>query len=286
MREFCAVSASFAIIRGGILDHLVRGRVGLFELGLYTVVHLQADFSTGIWWGSAPRLVGSAPRGTSLRDVQRGLETLKDCSFLRPFHIEGKRGNYPVLIHKYDVRIGAQKGKRLNAWKSLSWEKRTYEVCAEDVAESVAEDAPYQYSVDSNQEKEKPAAQKSVPLHGRHHDCYEAAFEGFRKLHGAQPTWNGRDQKNLKTLLCSNPNITPSEFSKRWAFYLASTQKFIVEQGHSLAFFCSRFDSFLEGPILTEDRSGGHYAGGRDSRKRGADADVHRRNFTGLGLDN
>ena len=151
------MSSSYAVIRSGIIEHLLSGRLSLFDFGVYTVVHLQANFRTGIWRGSAPRILATSPRGASLRAVQRGLETLNEIGFLRSFHQRGLRGNYPVLIDKYDVRTGALKGMRLNAWKSESWEKPRYEVVAESVAqpgaENVAESAPS--SVCSKQESVK-----------------------------------------------------------------------------------------------------------------------------------
>jgi hypothetical protein len=148
------VKASFAIVRSGILDYLLRGEIGYPEFGIYVAIHLQADFSTGIWWGSAPRLASIAPRATTLREVQRWMQTLTKTRLIRPFHAQGARGNYPVLINKYDVKIGALKGKRLNAWRSDSWKNPAYEPCVETGAlddtegsdVTIIERAPYQYS--------------------------------------------------------------------------------------------------------------------------------------------
>ena len=148
------MNSGYAIIRSGIIEHLISGRLSLFDLGVYAVIHLQADFRTGIWRGSAPRIQATSPAGTSLRAVQRGLETLNEIGFLRSFHQRGLRGNYPVLIDKYDVRTGALKGMRLNAWKSESWEKPKYEL----VAESVAERAPSSVSSKQESVKQQPAA--------------------------------------------------------------------------------------------------------------------------------
>ena len=138
------VKNSFVKIRTGLEEHLVRGRIGFFELGVYTTLHLQADYRTGIWIGSAPRLLATAPRGTGLRSVQRAIQRLVDIEFIRTFHTPGARGNYHVLIHKYEPTFGAQKGKRLNALQSISWQSPVYEPCAEVDAERHAEDAPLQ----------------------------------------------------------------------------------------------------------------------------------------------
>jgi hypothetical protein len=170
----------YAIIRGGVLDHVLAGKLGFFELGIYVTIHLQCDFRTGVWLGSAPRLVAAAPRGTSLRDVQRGLQTLVRAGFLRSFHTHGARGNFHVAIDKYDVRLGALKGKRLIAAKSEDWKNLCYESCAdgvaeddaEPVAEGVAQAAPS--SVVSSQESElKKAAQTG-------NRPSPSAFSGFR----------------------------------------------------------------------------------------------------------
>jgi hypothetical protein len=161
----------FAILRSGILDHLLAGKLGYGELGIYAAVHLQADFRTGIWIGSAPRILATAPRGTSLREVQRRLQTLTEIRFLRPFHTHGARGNFPWLIDKYEVKLGALKGKRLNAWQSVSWRSPFYECCAQDDADSVAdaraegvaEDAPYHESGGSRKDLEKERTRTRTP---------------------------------------------------------------------------------------------------------------------------
>ncbi len=140
----------FAIIRGGILDHLLAGSISFTELGVYLVIHLQVDFRTGVWRGSAPRLTAAAPRGVNLREVQRALQNLVAQGFLKSFHVRGKRGNFCVLVDRYEIKIGALKGKRLIAAKSTDWRNPHYESCAESVAEddadsdaeSVAEGAP------------------------------------------------------------------------------------------------------------------------------------------------
>jgi hypothetical protein len=138
------VKNAFVKIRTGIEEHLVRGRIGFFELGVYITLHLQADYQTGIWIGSAPRLLATAPRGTDLRSVQRAVQRLVDVEFVRTFHIPGARGNYRVLIHKYSPAFGALKGMRLNALQSVCWQSPIYEPVAEVDADRDVEDAPLQ----------------------------------------------------------------------------------------------------------------------------------------------
>lgn len=139
------MKSGFIQIRRGLEEHIVNGNVGLFEAGVYLTIHLQANFQSGLWIGSAARLLATAPRGATLRAVQRALNRLSKIKFIRVFHRHGVRGNYRVLIDKYEP-FGALKGKRLNAWKSESWQKPFYEPCAlSDAvtdADGVGEDAP------------------------------------------------------------------------------------------------------------------------------------------------
>jgi hypothetical protein len=39
------------------------------------------------------------------------------------------------------------------------------------------------------------------------------------------------------------------ELERRWLNYLGSTEPFTAKQGDSLAYFCSKFDTFIDGPI-------------------------------------
>jgi hypothetical protein len=84
----------------------------------------------------------------------------------------------------------------------------------------------------------------------RHRTFFDLAYRAFQWKHGISPSWNGKDHKNLKILLMSNRALRIEEFSRRLMFYLSSTQEFVHSQGDSLAFFCSRFDSFIDGPLL------------------------------------
>jgi hypothetical protein len=155
------------------MEHLLRGDISALEFGVYAIIHLQADFSTGIWRGSAPRILNSAPRGADLRKIQRAIEHLTRLGLLKPFTTQGKRGNYPVLINKFTVRSGALTGMRLNAYKSDSWQRPVYEPCAEDDAQGDAQDAPIQEvrSKEGRKEQHNPASANAA-------DCLDAETRG------------------------------------------------------------------------------------------------------------
>lgn len=240
----------FVQIRCGIEDHLIAGGIGAFEVGVYLVLHLQADFKTGVWTGSAPRLMGTAPRGASLRDMQRALNRLEKIGFIRPFHRHGKRGNYRVLIHKYEPQSGALRGKRLNAVKSESWESAVYEPCAvvvaETDAESGAEAAPY-LEVNVKTKKKRKTSAPAEPSPAR--QAQELAFHAFEAHYGQRPSWSSADYRHAVDLFKRVPGLGLDEFSRRWRNFLASTEDFTQKQAGSLKYFCTNFDRFMSGPV-------------------------------------
>jgi hypothetical protein len=135
----------FIKIRRGLEEHLVSGQLGFFEVGVYLTILLQANYETGVWVGSAPRLCR--------------------IGFLKVMHVRGKKGNFPALINRYEPQFGALRGMRLNAEASTSWQQPVYESCAEGAltprserAEAVAEDgtepAPYP-EVEKTKKKDK-----------------------------------------------------------------------------------------------------------------------------------
>lgn len=119
---------------------------------------------------------------------------------------------------------------------------------------------PSEYRVQSTEpenrvqstEPEKPSPSRkrdgglsASPLFG---PSKEYAFEGWKAKFGQAPTWSAKDFTGLARLLKSKPTLTLDEFKARWTHYLADADPFVGKQGHSLAFFCSRFDSYITSP--------------------------------------
>ena len=152
----------FVKIRRGIDEHLLSGRLGYFDLGIYITIHLQADYRTGIWIGSAPRLVASSPRNCTLRQVKNSLHFLEQGRYIRRFLVHGKRGNYRVLIDKYEPQTGDLTGMRLNAWESNTWQSPKYEYVPEAVPEAV----PLSRSRSTNENEKEDSKPLARELHG------------------------------------------------------------------------------------------------------------------------
>ena len=248
----------FIVLRD-IQNHAIKGDLSLFDLGVYSVIHFQTDFSSGVWFGSAARVHATAPQGSSLRDVQRSIEHLEELRFLRSFRKHGQRGNAPHLVHKYEPLTGALRGKRLNAFLSDDWRKPVYEFCAlTDTEGDALPDAQADtYSVFSIQNKENtkkknPAAKAAPPADPRFQAFFSYAYESYRAKRQRAPIWTGKDKNALKNLLRGqNAEALPLDRLKAlWEHFVASTEAFTLRQGDSLAYFCSNLDKFSDGPIL------------------------------------
>lgn len=125
----------FTIIRRGLLDHLESGSLSLPDLGVYLILHLQCDFRTGIWIGSAEKIRVACPRSTTIRAIQKSISRLRKIGFVKTFSTRGKRGNYPLILDKYVVQSGALTGRRLNASLTTDWRRPVYEAGADRDAE-------------------------------------------------------------------------------------------------------------------------------------------------------
>jgi hypothetical protein len=248
-------------IRPGIEDHLVRGALSLSEFGIYTLIHIQADYRTGIWRGSAPRILATAPRGASLRKIQRALEHLEELGYLKSFRPQGVRGNTPYLIDKFTVRSGALKWRRLNAAQSASWRDPCYDLVAEDDAQTVADSAAEHDALSRRKKKEEtgkkenPAAKPPSPAATGYQAVLDSIWKAFEKKNGQAPAWGTKDYAALSRFLKRNSH-PPEEIIQRFRHYLESTEDFTAKQGFSLTFFFSRFDTFMRGPIFDRRNNG------------------------------
>jgi hypothetical protein len=92
---------------------------------------------------------------------------------------------------------------------------------------------------------EHTTLQKKAPL-----PLFKPAKEYAEKSWGrrfrARPTWYKKDFVQLAALLRKHGELTLEEIRARWDRYLDDSDSFIAKMGHSLAFFCSRFDAHID----------------------------------------
>lgn len=118
----------FVRLKVGMLEHVEDGAVTPAMLSVYAIILWQADYETGFWKGSAPKLQAAWCGNLSLRTIQRALEALCDQGYLRSFHTPGQRHNYLVAINKYLIKSGKYMGYWLNASATTVPERPVYEL--------------------------------------------------------------------------------------------------------------------------------------------------------------
>lgn len=119
------MSNTFVKLRRGLVDHLRDGRISAYEYLIETLIIAEADHRTGLWFGSGEKL--AAEFDLSARTCRDVLEKLEKKGYIRRFIVPGKRGNYPVLVNKYECRDGAGKEVYLNAARSNDYRHPIYE---------------------------------------------------------------------------------------------------------------------------------------------------------------
>jgi hypothetical protein len=95
---------------------------------------------------------------------------------------------------------------------------------------------------------QEPAKDRQAPSNGAlsQREFSDAACRLFsEKYHGERPTWVGKDYAGLARLLGIHPGMTVEVFASRYTNFLNSPTPYHQEQGGSLAFFCSKYDSFI-----------------------------------------
>jgi hypothetical protein len=114
--------------RRGAVEHLCDGRLTLLEYGAHDVLLALANPLTGVWCGSAKALAAICGAGeVSERQARHLLESLEEKGYVRRFATKRGHGNYPILLNKFEITLGANKGMRLNAAKSDDWRNPVYE---------------------------------------------------------------------------------------------------------------------------------------------------------------
>ncbi len=108
---------NFTALRNGIRDHIRCGQFPPFDLGIYTFLHLNAEWTTGIYTGCALTIAYQFGDPRQRPKIQKALRRLRDRKYINYRNGDGKRKGYPILINKYFVTVGEQSGRRLNAWK-------------------------------------------------------------------------------------------------------------------------------------------------------------------------
>ncbi len=106
-----------------------KGLLTFSECSAYLFMIVLADHETGVWHGSAKGLEFIC--GLNYRQARHLLEKLESSRYLKRFAVQGKHGNYPILINKYEISRGNEKF-RINATDTVDWKNPVLESCFDD----------------------------------------------------------------------------------------------------------------------------------------------------------
>jgi len=190
----------FFQLRRGIWEHVRDGRMSTTEALAFIYIGTQADTRTGIWNGSAKSLAGEL--GIPERTARDVLEKMERGDYIRRFAVPGRHSCYPMLVHKFLITSGQHNGEQLNALASTSPADLAYFSREQDGERGVEHGAAQKKleTVEGKRKKHPPRASPSL-ADPRFQSFYNYAFESYSQKHGQNPTWLGKDQKQLQNLL-------------------------------------------------------------------------------------
>ena len=242
----------FLQLRRGFWEHVRDGRMSITEALAFVYICSEADTRNGIWKGSAKSLSGEI--GIPDRTARDLLEKMEHGDYIRRFAVPGRHTCYPILVHKYLITSGPHTGEHLNALESISPTDLCYFPRQQDGEHSdehgVQHGAAQRRSKNIERKQQNPAAAR--PADPRYQPFFVFAYESYSAKHRRKPLWQGKEHKALQTLLKSHTSedLPLGRLKDLWGNFSASTEPFTVNQGDSLAYFCSNLDKFSDGPIL------------------------------------
>jgi hypothetical protein len=133
----------FVKIRNGILDHIRQGKLSPTELGIYLYLHLTAGWKTGICRTNAPAIFTQFNANMpSVATAKRALANLRCLGYINYPVGSGRRGLFPVLIHKYRPSAGDLVGTELDAFAENGLEEHVYVPLAGDGTSQMTSQSP------------------------------------------------------------------------------------------------------------------------------------------------
>jgi len=103
------------------LTDTVRRAVGIgikdpFDLGVYAHIKMEANWSTGIYHGTALTIAYRFGNLTLYPKIKRSMLRLRKSRLINYQVTAGRHGAYDVLVEGFQVTLGGLKGQYLNAW--------------------------------------------------------------------------------------------------------------------------------------------------------------------------
>ena len=106
-------------IRNGLYEHLAKGWMDGDMYAAYSIMLHQCDWTTGVWRGSAGKLVVAMGRQWSEPTARRVLRRLEQGRYISR-ELTAIHGNYDIEINNYEPPCGPDKGTGCSLPKARS----------------------------------------------------------------------------------------------------------------------------------------------------------------------
>lgn len=104
------------------MEHIENRSLSFTEYAVLLTLTLLADKENGVWHGCAIALSAKFGDGSlSKRAAQDALHSLEAGGYIRRFRSHGQRGNFPILVNRYEITVGGLKGALINADATTDW---------------------------------------------------------------------------------------------------------------------------------------------------------------------
>lgn len=113
----------FVALRRAILEHIETRKLTVTEYAALITIMLLADKANGVWFGCAVALAAKFGDGSmNQKAATRALHYLDTAGYIKRFRTHGQRGNFPILVNKYEITVGGLKGCLINADATTDWQ--------------------------------------------------------------------------------------------------------------------------------------------------------------------
>lgn len=245
----------FVKIRRGLREHLVT--MSSNAVKLYLWLHLSANWAVKRGCVEASYEDIARALGWSQKTLQRTVAELE------PKYIAVAHANQfkltTIRIIKYDIAVdnSVQSASAVDTVVDKFVQSDVHSDPSKPATTHELQ-APKKAVEGIEGKKEKEPAAKTTP-HGdpRHKLFFDFAYESFRMKYLQPPTWGAPHGKALQGFLREHTQLALEEWKRRYLAFLASTVPFYRQQHGDLKFFVSKFDSFIDGPIVEKGSTNG-----------------------------
>jgi len=109
-------------VRNGIFEHLYTGKITPLDLALYIIILSQCDYETGVWFGSAKRLMDASHDACTEHAARGFLRKFVRLKWLKPFKNQSAhQATVTYLVDKFQATVGRHSGAQVNASLTTDW---------------------------------------------------------------------------------------------------------------------------------------------------------------------